>query len=492
MKTDPRDLRIAELEHAVAMRDTAVATLQETVTILLARIEDLESRLNRNSSNSSTPPSANPPGAPKTTSKKSSERKPGGQPGHKGTHRAVVDNPDRVVPHLPRACQHCQADFSGNETMVGKPVRHQVTDLPPILPVVIEHQLNRCRCENCGKTTRAELPVGVGQGQFGPRLTAFVAMLSGRYRLTRRELSSVLGDAFGLRLSVGSVQALCEQAAHALATPFQEVAEEVLAEPVVHPDETGWRHRGKKAWLWTVSSRKAAVFKLHRGRGHEARRVILPDDYSGVVVSDRWATYTPFERRGICHAHLLRNWRAISERKHPGAKAAGAWGVAETERMLRLHREYRDGVLSRDGLRLRMRLVKARYAKMLDMAEECGDPKAKTLALELNRLWKHLWTFVEMEGVDPTNNEAEQTIRPAVLWRKGSFGTWSEMGQRFTERSLTIAATTRKQGVSLFDFLFQAIDARLHQLPAPSIFSFNQVPNLAPRLYPALSLPLPT
>jgi transposase len=319
MSTDPRDLRIAELEHAVATRDTAIATLQATVTILLARIEDLEDRLNRNSSNSSTPPSANPPGAPKTTTKKPSGRKPGGQPGHKGTHRSVVDNPDRIVPHLPGTCRHCHTDFRGDKARVGKPIRHQVTDIPPVRPVVIEHQLIRCRCENCGKTTRAELPVGVGRGQFGPRLTALVAMLGGRYRLTRRELRSVLGDAFGLRLSVGSVQALCEQAAHALEAPYREM----LAEPVVHLDETGWRHRGKKAWLWTVSSRKGAVFKLHRGRGHEARRAILPDGYSGVVASDRWSAYGQFESRGICHAHLLRNWRAISERKHPGAKAAG-------------------------------------------------------------------------------------------------------------------------------------------------------------------------
>ncbi|MNL45426.1 Transposase IS66 family protein [compost metagenome] len=155
--------------------------------------------------------------------------------------------------------------------------------------------------------------------------------MSGRYRITRREIPALLSDGFGLKLSLGTVQALCEQASHALAAPYEEVAARVIAEPTVHADETGWRHQGKKHWLWVVGTKRGSVFRVDKGRGHEARSKVLPDDYEGVIHTDRWAAYNRHERRQLCHAHLLRNWQAIAEREHPGAKAVGEWGISETE-----------------------------------------------------------------------------------------------------------------------------------------------------------------
>jgi len=300
---------------------------------------------------------------------------------------------------------------------VGNPVRHQVTEIPPVRPIVTEHRLYRLRCPHCRQATRASWPQGVPAGHFGHHIVALVALLSGRYRITRREIPALLKDGFGLKLSVGTVQALCEQASRALEAPYEEVAARVIAEPTVYADETGWRHRGKKHWLWTVGTKRGAVFRLDKGRGHDARSKLLPDDYGGVIHTDRWAAYNRHERRQLCHAHLLRSWRAISEREDPGAKAVGEWGIEETERLLRLHRQFRQGELTRKGLILRMRLVKARYARLLNHAEDCGDKKAVTLAKELNALWGHLWLFVSMDGVEPTNNEAERDLRPAVVLR---------------------------------------------------------------------------
>ena len=475
MSFDPRDQRIAELEQAVAERDAritaqeqTIVTLQETVAALLARIQDLEDRLNRNSGNSSTPPSANPPWASKPGSKKSSGKKPGGQPGHRGHHRAEV-TPNKVSHHWPDRCKHCHAGFADDEPEVGTPVRHQITEIPPIQPIVTEYRVHARRC-TCGRTTRAGHPDGVPTGQFGPRITALAALLGGRYRITRREMVALFKDGFGVAISLGTAQRLCEQASRALEKPFEEVAKTVLAQDVVHADETGWRHKGKRAWLWTVSNHKGAVFRLAPGRGHEARRSILPDDYQGTVVTDRWHVYGRFRKRALCHAHLKRNWKALSERKHPDAKRLGDRGVEETQRLLVLNRQFRAGELTEAQFRLKMKMVKARYARLLNAAEDCADPKTRTMAQQLNEVWGFLWTFATVSGVEPTNNEAERAIRPAVLWRKGSLGTWSEAGQRFVERMLTVAATARKTGTPLLEFLLSACEASLRHLPAPRLY----------------------
>lgn len=464
--TDWRDQRIAELEAAVAERDARIAQLEKALAAALARIDDLEARLNKNSNNSSTPPSANPPGAPKNKHKRNSGRKPGGQPGHPGSTRAV-SVPDEVRDHFPPACHGCQNPLSDESRDF---VAHQVTEIPPIHAVVIEHRLHRCHCTHCGRFTRASLPVGVPEGRFGPRLTGVVALLSGRFRLSRREVSVVLSQLFQVRLSVGAVQSLCEKASQAMAGVREEVIRQVLGQPVLHVDETGFPNRGRKNMLWIATNRQGTFFNLHRGRGHAGLDALIPDEGERVMVSDRLATYDRCESRQICHAHLLRDWTAILERKHPEAKRIGKWAEKETRRLLRYHRHWRQDDISRPLFRKRMTMLKARYAKLLDEAMECIDSKTSSLATQLNRRWECLWTFVDDEEVEPTNNPAERGIRPAVLWRKGSFGTQSEAGQRFVERSLTLAATAHQHGVNLLAFLETAIVAHLTQQAPPSLF----------------------
>lgn len=86
-------------------------------------------------------------------------------------------------------------------------------------------------------------------------------------------------------------------------------------------------------------------------------------------------------------------------------------------------------------------------------------------------LWATLWTLARVEGVEPTNNVAERALRPAVLWRKGSFGSDSEAGSRFAERLLTVVVSCRQQSRSLLDFLVAAAEAILRGSPPPSLTS---------------------
>lgn len=242
---------IAELRGEVLAGRARIAELEATVEALLKKIEGLEARVNRSSRNSSTPPSADPPHAPGPSPKKSSGRKPGGQPGHPGHHRAKRD-PDNVVLHFPEVCGGCGGPLSEDDD-IGEAVCHQVEELPPIRPIVTEHRCGLRRCRRCGKKTRAKLPAGVPGWNFGPRVMTAVAVLSSKFRLTRRELPKVLSDFFGLTISVGTIQKLNERVSEVMAGPTEAIAEVVHSAPVVNADETGCPHRGKKSWLWVAT-----------------------------------------------------------------------------------------------------------------------------------------------------------------------------------------------------------------------------------------------
>jgi transposase len=237
----------AQWEQAFARQQEQITVLQQENARLRARIEEMEARLGQDSANSSRPPSADPPHRPPRQRGNPSGRRPGGQPGHPAHQRSLVplEGVDRLVEHWPVACACCgQALAAGGAA--GEPVRHQVTELPLVRAEVTEHRLHQVCCPRCGRTTRAALPAAVPRGAFGPRLQAVVTVLSGRYRLSRREVAGVCADLLGVPLAVGSVDSLCRATGQALAGPVQEVQAAVRTAPVVNVDETGWRQAGER------------------------------------------------------------------------------------------------------------------------------------------------------------------------------------------------------------------------------------------------------
>ncbi len=151
------------------------------------------------------------------------------------------------------------------------------------------------------------------------------------------------------------------------------------------------------------------------------------------------------------------------------AQEVGTAALALVRDLFTAWHQYRDGALDRLGLQATMRPVQDAFAAVLDAGARCPDQKAAGLCRALDRLWPALWTFVDEAGVDPTNNAAERALRPAVLWRKGSFGTQSDGGARFVERLLTVTATCKQQGRSALDYLTAACTAAQFGQPPPSL-----------------------
>ena len=308
--------------------------------VLQARIRELEVRLGQNSANSSRPPSSDSPQAPTRRRRPPSGRKRGGQPGHQGACRALlpVEQVDEAVEVIPAVCRHCGQLFPEIAARRRARVwRHQVVELLPLAVRVTEYRMEVRRCPACGKRTRADLPAGVPRRPFGARLTAVIALLSGRYRLSRREVRQLLQDLWEVRVSLGAVVRQ-EQAQCAALAPVVEVARVAVQHAdVVNMDETGWRQEQRRAWLWTAVSAELTVFRIDRHRSGAVAEGLLGANFAGVVGSDRWSAYNQFSaaRRALCWAHLKRAFQGLVDRGGE-AEPMGCWGLAEIERLFAL------------------------------------------------------------------------------------------------------------------------------------------------------------
>lgn len=460
---DPRDQRIADLE-------ALVAKLLARIEVQDARIAELEAQLRQTSRNSSKPPSSDPPGTPPRQSEPTG-RKAGGQPGHKGTKRALVpaERVDAFIKVSARSCERCDSKLLARRDGP-EPRRHQVTELPKVQPHVTEYQLEYGYCAGCDDWSCAALPEGVSESSFGPRLTAFIALCTGRFRLSKRLTKDLLSDAFGLDVALGSISNLEQTVSGALASPVEEARAFVQQQPTVHQDETGWWEAKVRAWLWVATTPMVAVFTIIRSRGKDVAKQMLGETFSGTLVSDRWCAYNWVDalRRQVCWAHLIREFEGFLERGGE-AKRLGELLLAETFVMFEWWHHARDGTIRRSTFQKKMRPLRGEVERLLAEAAVCPNAKVAGTCREILKLRDALWTFVYVEGVEPTNNMAEQDLRHAVIWRKTSFGTQSIDGSRFVERILTVAMSLRKQERNVLDYLTAACEAALRGSAAPSL-----------------------
>jgi transposase len=458
---------VADQQAYIRRLEAQIAEQRAELKTLRAEVAALTERLDQSSRNSSRPPSSDPPQVPMVRRPRS-KRRPGAQPGHAAQSRALVPTTavDVVVPVKPRRCGGCRAALRGDDP---QPRRHQVTEVPPIRPTITEYQLHTLTCARCGAATPAPWPAAVPRGVLGPRVVALVAVCTGVYHLSKRTTAGLLADLFGVPVAVGTITA-CEQAVSAtLAAPVAAAQAAVQQVPVVHADETGWRQGRQRAWLWVAVTALVTVFLIHRRRGAVAARALLGSS-AAILVSDRWSGYMwwPGSRRQLCWAHLRRDFVAFTERG--GAAAAlGRALLRDTRRLFRGWHRVRDGTWTQAKFQTEMQPLRRRVEHRLRRGARCGHAKTAATCREVLALAPALWTFVDVPGVEPTNNAAERALRPAVLWRKGCWGTHSAEGSRFVERILTVAATLKQQQRNVVDYVTQACVAALHGQEAPSL-----------------------
>lgn len=445
-----------------------ILALEARVATLEATVQDLMERLHQDSRTSSRPPSSDPPQRQRPH-RQPSGRRPGGQPGHQGQTRTLVpvEEVDVVIALKPEQCARCQEPLAGDDPL---PQRHQVFEIPPIRPVVTEYQLHQLVCLGCGEVTRAAWPAGVPTGTYGPRVHAITALCTGAYRLSKRTAQRVLDDLFGLPMSLGTIPTLEATTAQAVSAPVEEARAYVHEQATASLDETGWREGGQRAWLWVAVTTWVTVFLVRLSRGGQVARALLGTAFDGILVTDRWSAYNwyPGRWRQLCWAHLLRDIEAMSARGGRSQEIGEAL-QSHVRQMFHWWHRVRDGTLKRSSFRSYMSPLRREVEQLLEAGGTCGHPKTEGVCRAILKLRPALWTFVHLEGVEPTNNAAERAIRPGVLWRKGSFGTQSAQGSRFVEAMMTVVATLKQQQRNPLAYLTAACEAALRDEEAPSL-----------------------
>lgn len=459
---------------------------EREIARLEARIARLEEQVRSSSRNSSKPPSQDPP---KTRQQRRAEarakakalvradaerRRAGGQPGHRGAGRELLpeDQVDEIVDHYPERCEGCGHEFSEEErSPSGRPGRHQLAELPPIRVIVSEHRTHRLRCPRCRRRTTAALPAELAGSAFGPALQAAVVTLTARNRVSRRDMSELARELFGIGLATGTVDAICQRAAAALAEPYERLVASVLESAAVNIDETGWFRAGEGRTLWTAATPTAAVFRIAEDRHRERLAELLGEQFEGIVCSDRWWAYDHLdpERRQVCWEHLKRDFRRHAEGLAE-QKLFGEAGLALTGRLFVAWRAF-----DQHGDRRRLaREIDPIQRELGALLQRAGRKSKRTrfhrvFANKLLKIWPALWAFATVEGVQPTNNAAERALRGPVIHRKLSHGSHSQEGEHFIERALSASLTCRLQGRSLFTYLTELISAHARGDPLPTL-----------------------
>lgn len=460
---------LAEMTPAVRV---FVESLLIQMSAMQAEIDDLKTQVKRlTPQNSSVPPSTQHPHArPIPKPKPKSKKKRGGQKGHRRVVRELVpvERCEEVVPLHPETCRRCGDELTGTDP---EPIRHQVWELPEIEPIIIEYQRHRLTCNCCGTTTCAALPSGVPSGQFGARLLAFTGLLMGHFRQSKRRAALFLSDLLNMPCCAAATVKMQNRVSQALAQPYENLKAQLADESQLFMDESPTKQANQKAWLWTAVASTFAVFAIFASRAATALPKLLGDKFSGIINCDRAKMYWRAKRLQWCWAHLKRDFQSLIDHHDHQVKRLGFDLKRPVAIMFVLWHKYQSGSISWETFQSDMQPIRNEVNSLLLRGVFSGNKRLTGMCRELYNHREWLWTFVEFKGIEPTNNTAERALRPAVIYRKLSFGTQSEAGSRFIERMLTVSETCRLQKRSVFQWLIAAVEASLHNRPAPSLIT---------------------
>jgi len=456
----------AVLAENVALK-ARVAALEAESAARKERIDELERRLELNSSNSSKPPASDglkkPPRTPRVKSlREVSGRKSGGQKGHRGETLRPVKNPDIIVNHYPEACTQCAANVPADASMAYR--SRQVVDIPEPKVIVTEHRAHGCACPSCNTVTWAAFPEDVkAPVQYGAQICAFVVYLLNYQLLPEDRLAELLSDLFGLKMVPATIARMSAACAWRLQSFVDAVRERVAAAWVKHLDETGFRIGGRTQWLHIFSTALLTFYRVASKRGS------LLSDVTGIIVHDHWKPYYTMKGvlHALCNAHHLRELQALVEiEKEEWAR--------KMQRLLR-HACHAVNLAKERGVRLKpplIELLHRSYDRILKEGfafHEAQPPLGRSperklrgrqrrrtghnLLLRLSTRREDVLRFLTDLDVPFTNNQAEQDGRMMKVKQKISGGFRSEEGAKTFVTIRSVISTAKKQGWNVLETL---------------------------------------
>jgi len=437
----------------IESQDQAILHLMHQVEQLSKRIEELENRLNQNSQNSNKPPSSDGPFQQPRKKADKKKRKKGAQKGHIGNRQQML-KPTRIVKIALPKCSCGNGDFNGRR--LKSYYTHQVIELPKIQMDVTHYILQRGKCRRCGQTVKATLAAEIRSG-YGPRFSALMAELSGTEGMSRQAVQRFCSSVLDVPISVGGIQKILDRASEAIKPVYERIGRIARTCGVNGIDETSWFENGKLKWLWTMVNKKVCFFLVHPNRSQKAFEALIAD-WNGILISDDYGVYKNWiNHRQLCLAHLIRRAKALSERRDESVQRFGQQLTVELKHLCRFaHAPPSEKQWTDFYSRLMLLLL------LYEGADDDAGKLARRVSAELDSLWR----FLDESDVEPTNNRAERALRYGVLWRKRSYGTQSEKGNRWVERILSLRQTCRQHAQSTYPILVNAISSYFkHQKP---------------------------
>lgn len=442
-----------ELKEKIFKLEQVIGDLVVTNKKLLEENQILKERLGLNSSNSSLPPSRDLYKQNKEN-KPLSARNPGGQPGHQA-HQYQAMQPTKVIDLLPTARCNC-----GDEVEISEDyTKEQRIEIPPIKPEVIEYRRWQGRCRKCGKKAIASLPPEAGKDLLGPRAKAIIATLNGCYHNSKREVKEILEEIFDLSLSLGLITKTTQRVKEKLNKNQQAIEEVIKGSPYLHIDETGHKSQGKRGWAWIYTTHSHSLLKLSLSRGKKELASTI-GNYGGYVVSDRYGVYNYFkeEQRQICWSHLLRDYQRLAQSLNPKLSEQGRRLVAVGKEVFFINKALKNKQIDLLFFLRRIKKLKKEIKNIFKFILRIRDiPQAHRVVKRMLKSFEMMWLFVKKQGIDMTNNLAERQIRKYVIYRKKLLFTWSDWGNQFVERILSLYLTCRLNKANVFTHLLHAI-----------------------------------
>jgi len=445
----------------------------EIIVALVNHINRLEGRLSKHSGNSSKPPSSD--GLKKPPSPQSlrtpSGKKPGGQESHPGKTLEMVEEPDEIVQHKTSgSCRGCNHSLEDAQSSL---MRRQVFDLPPVVPVITEHQVEVKICPGCGMENRGEYPDGIsGVTNYGPRLESLALYLLNQQLLPYERASQLFSDLFSIPLSSGTLATMNERAFQNLGAVSETIATGISDSSIAHFDESGVRVSGKLHWLHSASTQTLTHYAVHAKRGKEAMNSIgiLPD-FHGRAIHDHWFSYFDYTdmAHGLCNAHHLRELIFMAEEEkekwavdmkallleiHDAVEESKKQGKMELGRQMQnaFQKEYRQTL--QHGFRYHRGLpALTPTGGRGRRAQRPGKNLLDRLKVRENETLAFMFDF----SVPFTNNQAEQDIRMIKLKQKISGCFRSFHGAEIFCRIRSYISTARKQGWNIMESLELAV-----------------------------------
>lgn len=448
-------------------KDQLIMQLFDALEALTARVAELEKQVAKTSRNSSKPPSSDGlrkgPAQPRQKGKRSS----GGQKGHKGSTRRMVDQPDRVEVLHPQGTCPCGGALEALPARVKE--RRQQIEIPMPRRVVTEYRQMQVTCR-CGRRHAGIFPAGVTPNvSHGPRLKAYAVGLNQGHFVALERTCQILRDQYGVAPSVGTLQNWIQEMATALTPVYEAAREQIRRSDVAHFDESGLRVRGRLHWLHVAATTEAVHYTVHARRGHEAMEAagILPH-FQGVAVHDHWSPYWRYTKcqHVLCNAHHLRELNyseALTGYDWPRQlretliSAQQAVDQARAQGKPRLPKDQIATFLHAYDRHLHQGL-KAHPVKLPKPGSHRRSRQHPSTNL-LMRLRDHrtaIWRFLTDWRVPFSNNHAERMVRPIKVKLKVIGGFRAMGGSQAFCVIRSVWETSKLQGQNPFEVLRMA------------------------------------